>query len=309
LTTLLGLYDPSDLSSIEKKAQDGLDTANNRIPALIDRLQDSPFAKGPKEPAPGPVLSIAPQAPAEEESSPKDDALLAVANFRASIAEIAYRNNQSTTIEYARRIEEIFAPLTSNSEENKKPAHSYTDALSAYADGLLAIASAISDRPQYTSASSTFAEDLETQWTVLTQAQTILTKLSSGTYSSSLSPSKVADIFSARGDTDLFRFRLSLMEAAKPAWSKSKTVLVNNAAVFYRGARSYAEKAGAVDTQSSANAKAAVAEILKEAAGGAKVQRTDLKGISQHVVRVLEEMVAEGIIDEQNAEGVLKCIH
>ena len=46
LTTLLGLYNPAtDLSSIEEKAQDGIDTATNKIPTLIDLIEKSPAPK------------------------------------------------------------------------------------------------------------------------------------------------------------------------------------------------------------------------------------------------------------------------
>ncbi|KAJ4334220.1 hypothetical protein N0V95_009223, partial [Ascochyta clinopodiicola] len=88
LITLLGLYTPEDLPSIEKKAQDGLMTATETIPALIDIIGASPDSDSEDEPEAGPTLSIGQTSAAEEASTtPKEDALLAAANFQASIAE------------------------------------------------------------------------------------------------------------------------------------------------------------------------------------------------------------------------------
>jgi hypothetical protein len=170
------------------------------------------------------------------------------------------------------------------------------------------LASALADGTQYTPTSPTFATDTEIQWTALTQAQTLLTQLAAAPYTSVLSASRLADIFLARGDTDLFRFRITLFDIAKPAWVKSKPVLVGNSGVFYRGARTYAEKAGAVEVRITADAKAIVAEILKEVAGGSQAVKDHWKGRTPDVAKALEQMVQEGIVGRENVEGVLKCV-
>ena len=82
-------------------------------------------------------------------------------------------------------------------------------------------------------------------------------------------------------------------------------MLVSNAGVFYRGARSYAEKAGIADVHRTADAKAVVAEVLKQVASGAEV-KGEWKGKQEEVRRVLEQMVEEGIIGREEAEGVLQ---
>lgn len=308
LSILLGLYNPSDSPSIEAKAQGGLDTVNTKIPTLINLIQKSPSSNAPDESAPGPTLSIGSSTSEEAHTSPKDDALLAAANLQASIAEVRFRSRQSGAVQYASQVEQLFAPLIKSPPQTNILDHSLVNSLSAYADALIEVASAISDSPQYSSTASNPGDDLDAQWAALTQAQAILTKLSTGSYASALSPSRLADIFSARGDVDLFRFRISLFESAKPAWVKSKSVLVSNAGIFYRGARSYAEKAGAPQVHKTSDVKAVVAEILKEAASGSGVSKEHWKGKGQDVVRVLEQMVEEGIIGKENAEGVLKYV-
>jgi hypothetical protein len=303
LTTLLGLYDPSELSLLSTRAQSGLETVNTRIPTLVTLIQTSPFKARDEDHAPGPVLSIGSPATTEDaESSPKDDALLAAANFQASIAEATYRSKQTTPAAYASQIEQLFKPLI-DSFPQANPNEmdiGLVNTLSAYADALMDFASALSNTTSISS--PTPLTDLpDTQWTALLQAQTTLTRLSSPPANTILSARRLADVFLARGDTDLFRFHLSLVDSAKPAWQKSRPVLIANAGVFYRGARSYAEKAGAAETARMADAKAIVAGVLKEGAAGL----TGSKGMSGEVRRVLEGMVEEGIVSREDAEGVL----
>jgi hypothetical protein len=310
LTTLLGLYDPADLQAIEARAQFGLTTANTGIPTLITLLKDSPFQKVKDEPT-GPTLSIAsPNTSEELEMMPKDEALLSVANFQVALAELAYRNGQTTPIQYASAIESLFADLTQPPQSpDQKPAH--LSALSAYADALMELASAIANSPSYDPTSPTFTTSLETQWTALNQAQKILAQLSTGADASSAPFSRLANMFLARGDTELFRFRIALFEGAKPAWANSRKVLVGNAGVYYRGARTYAEKMGGEGVRRTADAKAVVAEVLKEVegSGGAAVAAKEgWKGKGESVRRVLEQMVEEGILGRVEAEGVLALV-
>jgi hypothetical protein len=307
LTTLLGLYDPSDLSNIEKKAHDGTDTATGKIPALLNLIDTTPSLKRPDEPKAGPTLSIGASAVEEVTTTPKEDAILAVANFQSTIAEVAYRSGRSTSTEYAQTVEQIFSKIASGSDGAAGSDLSKANMLSSYADALIDLASALSDGAMYTPSSQTFLTDITIQWTALTQAQTFLTQLAAVPYTSILSASRLANVFLARGDTDLFRFRIVLFEQAKPAWAKSKMVLVGNAGVFYRGARTYAEKAGAIEVRGTADAKAVVAEVLQEVASGSQATKESWKGRSADVAKVLEQMVQEGIVDRENVDGVLKC--
>tara|TARA_R110002003_G_scaffold207_3_gene16009 strand:+ start:37855 stop:39312 length:1458 start_codon:yes stop_codon:yes gene_type:complete len=308
LTTLLGLYDPSELSNIEKKAQDGTETATAKIPALLNLIETTPSHKAKEEPKAGPTLSIGASAVEEVTTTPSDDAILATANFQATIAEVSYRSGRSTSTAYAQTVEQTFSAVASSPERSASSDLAKANIQSSYADALIDLASALADGTQYAPASPTFATDVDIQWTALTQAQSLLTQLASAPYTSILSAARLADIFLARGDTDLFRFRIALFADAKPAWVKSKMVLVGNAGVFYRGARTYAEKAGAAEVRAAADAKAIVAEILKEVAGGSLAVRGTWKGRSADVARVLEQMVEEGIVGRENVEGVLLAV-
>jgi hypothetical protein len=308
LTTLLGLYDPSDFSNIEKKAHDGTETATGKIPALINLIDTTPPVQARDEPKAGPTLSIGASVVEEVTTTSKDDAILAIANFQATIAEVAYRSGRSESTSYAQTIEQIFSKISRSTEGSASPELAVANIHSSYADALIELASALSDGTQYVPSSPTFSTDVEIQWTALTQAQTLLTQLASAPYAAVLSASRLADVFLARGDTDLFRFRITLFDIAKPAWIKSRSVLVGNSGVFYRGARTYAEKAGAGEVRSTADAKAIVAEVLKEVASGSQETKAHSKGRSADVAKVLDQMVAEGIVGRENVEGVLKCV-
>jgi hypothetical protein len=308
LTTLLGLYNSAtDLPNIEKKAQDGMDTATNKVPMLIDLLDKSPAPKVVDEPKAGPTLSIG-SAAEEATTTPKDDAIIAAASFQASIAEVQYRSGRTTSTEYAETVERIFSSMVQSAGQRPSPDLASINVQSAYADALMDLASALADGTQYTPSAPTFSADVDIQWTALTQTQNLLTKLSAAPYTSVLSPSRLADVFIARGDTDLFRFRISLFEGAKPAWAKSGPTLVSNAGVFYRGGRSYAEKAGVIGVRSTADAKAVVAEILKAVASGSEMSKDTWKGRTADVAKVLEQMVEEGIVGQENVEGLLNWI-
>ncbi|KAF1841664.1 uncharacterized protein K460DRAFT_171029 [Cucurbitaria berberidis CBS 394.84] len=308
LTTLLGLYDPNtDLSSIEKKAQDGMETASTRIPALIHLVDSSPPLKTAPEQQAGPTLSIGSTPAVEEaETAPKDDAILAAVNFQASIAEATYRSGKSSSTEYAQAVEQTFSSLIKTAANASGPDLASINIQSAYADALMDLASALADHAQHAASTPAISTDIEVQWTALTQAQTLLTRLASAPYTSILTPSRLADVFLARGDTDLFRFRISLSHIAKPAWTKSGSVLLANAGVFYRGARTYAEKAGAAEVRKTTDAKAIVAEILKEVASGSATAKEHWKGKGTDVAKALEQMVEEGIVGRENVEGVLR---
>jgi hypothetical protein len=321
LSTLLPLYTPSSLPNISEIAQTGLTTANQFIPTLINLIPTSPFQAQDDTPA-GPTLSITtPEDTEELETTPKDDAYLAVASFNSALADLQYRAEQITATQYATTIETLFSALTkqmsqpAESPDQQSQSHyTHLNVNSAYADALIDLASTIADTPSHIPTSSTYTPNTSIQWTSLTHAQILLTKLSSPPHSTQLPSSRLADIFLARGDVELFRFHLSFSSAGKAAWVSARNVLVANAGVYYRGARAHAGKAGMGNLVAVADAKAVVAEVVKDvaAAGGGDsenlVVKESWKGKEEGVKRVLEQMVEEGILAQEEAEGVLRIV-
>ncbi|CAI6336008.1 unnamed protein product [Periconia digitata] len=321
LTTLLPLYDPADTSAIEPRAQQGLSTTNKSIPTLLTLIQNSPSDQQPVDDksTAGPTLSLSSE-PEDIETSPQDDAVLASAAFNAALAELQYRAAQITSAQYANTIESLFTTLTTQTQpQSQEQQLARQNTISAYADALMDLASAISETSLYSASSATNA-DAEIQWTSLTHAQKLLTSLASPPKDNSISAPpplpaiRLASIFMARADVDLARFHISVSPTAAPAWVSSRAVLIANAGVFYRGARTYAEKAGDAATRETADGKAVVAEVLKEvsAAGdvnpGSVTVKEGWKGKGELVRRVLEGLVGEAVLGEAEARSVLEIV-
>ncbi|OAG06844.1 uncharacterized protein CC84DRAFT_1163148 [Paraphaeosphaeria sporulosa] len=297
LTTLLGVYDSTELSNLEKRVQEGLSTVRSSISTLISLVDNAPRPLTEDEAA-GPTLSISsPSAKTEHALTPKDDALLAAAIFQVAVADASYRSGNITAPQYASTVSHLFATLMLGPQSPEQQVAKQ----SAYADALVNVAEA----------SSAAASDMETQWNALSEAQKTLTQLAKPPHNALLSPSRLADIFDTRADIDLTRFGLSFRDDAKTAWISSRNVLVSNAGVFYRGAKSYGERAGDVEQAKTAGAKAVVAEVLKqvlEQGGGAVAVKPGWKEQQGGVREVLEQMVNERILGQREGEEVLRIV-
>jgi hypothetical protein len=63
-----------------------------------------------------------------------------------------------------------------------------------------------------------------------------------------------------------------------------------------------------IGVRRTADAKAVVAEILKAVASGSEMSKDTWKGRTADVAKVLEQMVEEGIVGQENVEGLLNWI-
>lgn len=246
----------------------------------------------------GPTLSIS-GAKAEEDSSSsqKDDALLSAAIFQCAVAEASYKSGNITTSDYINTVSSLFAPLL----QEEHPRETRVAHQSAYADALIDLAGAVSET----------SSDTETQWNALSQAQGILAQLCTPENSPFVSSSRLADIFIARADIDLTRFNISFINEAKAAWISSRKVLISNSGIFYRGAKTHAEKVGNTQLARSASAMAVVAEVLKqvnESGSSAIVAKPSWKEQSKEVRRVLEQMVNDKMLGQREGEEVLRIV-
>jgi tetratricopeptide (TPR) repeat protein len=300
LTTLLTLYEPSELPTIDKKARDGLEIVNDRIPKLLN-LMESNGIRIPDEPKAGPVLSLKTTFIDEEESSLKEEALLVARDFLAGVAGAKFRSSQTASTEYAAEVDQIFSPLVPSHRVNETLSADQVKLFSLYAEALFDVATTISDRPQYTPSSADFKDDLDVQWRVLSQAQGVFTRLSTGVHAERLSPARHASIYTARGDIELFRFRIALVDSAKSEWVQSRTNLLRDAGTFYRRASVLAEKSGAAEIKKTAETKAILTDGMKMAMDGTTSSNVGWKGRASDVERVLQDMVQEGILSNEIA--------
>lgn len=302
-----------NFADIQSRLEQGNETVNNRIPLFIKYMEANPSPKrAEEEPTTGPTLSLSSSPTQQAETSPKVDALIAAANFRVSLLHAGYRIEPTKTLEYAQKIEQIFAPLVSGADEAQSLDIDQINVLSAYADALFEFATAVSQVHAHQSFGDTSlpVENLETQWTALSQAQKILTKLSTSPVHKSLSPSRLADVFSARGDVDLHRFHVASSSSAKPAWAKSRPALASNAGAFYRAARAYAQNAGAAEVFKTVDGKSDVAYILwvhdiPIESRPQSIEYERLKGRQEEAMRAAQTMCEDGVIGSEQRDVVM----
>ncbi|KAE9969347.1 hypothetical protein EG328_006937 [Venturia inaequalis] len=180
------------------------------------------------------------------QSEAKTEADLAVAIFKCALSSAEHKSNLTSTETHTSRINEAFSALleTTNKEE-ATPIHSSIQIHSAHADILIDLADTLAEKDA--SQSDPDPATAQTRWTCLTQAQNLLTKVTTllsslGTTTPDL-PSR-AQIYLQRGDIELLRSNLAHLPSATSSISASLPTLLKNAGVYYRGAAGLAGKDG-----------------------------------------------------------------
>ncbi|KAF2501767.1 hypothetical protein BU16DRAFT_569671 [Lophium mytilinum] len=288
LSTLVSLSVPADASTLDRLSDIATPLITIKIPQYISLLP-APSLEPQNPTGPSLSLSIAPVTSSDPQTPIQDDALLAAATFRAALLESTYRSGLLPFATYSTHLSTAFAPLIPPS--TTALTLSTVNTLSAYADALIAFASALMETPT----SEPDAERVNAQATALSRAQTSLGRLTAPASVEMLQPARVAEIFLVRGDVDLARLRIASEASAKG-------VLVKNAGVFYRGAKAWAVRAS-VETK-VAEVKAAFAEALK-----AEIEENESGVVSLdervgEVDEVLRGMVEEGLVDVVTAERI-----
>lgn len=247
-----------------------------------------------------------------EPTNPQEDAQfessLAGALFNTAIAEAEYRGHLYTTRTYFDRITSSFDSVPQPS----KPEQSINLA-SAFADVLVAFASAVSEVLLPSDSESSPQEAQTLRWESLTKAQDLLTAAvqtrKSGVNSDSL-PSETSMAL-ARGDIELYRRQIVLSPTApdsvvEQAMSLADTLL-DNARSYYtsttQNTRSYISDA---DESQEARVKATVVRAIKSGATTASLQSI-VKSESE-VGREIEDMVEEGLLGEADQDRLAELL-
>lgn len=247
-----------------------------------------------------------------EPTNPQEDAQfetsLAGALFGATIAEAEYRSHLYTTRTYFDRITSTFDSLPHTS----KPANSI-NAASAFADMLVAFASAVAEVPQPLDSESSAQEEQTLRWEALTKAQKLLTTavqtMKSGVNSDDL-PSEMSMAL-VRGDIELYRRQIALSPTPPGSIVEQATsladALLNNAELYYsstkHNTRSYIYD---TDEAQEARIKAAVVGVIKGTAETAPLQSI-VKSESK-VRKEVENMIEEGLLGESDKEKLADAL-
>lgn len=247
-----------------------------------------------------------PQHPSNPQAEAKAEADLAVAVFKTALAGAEYRSQLASTETYATRIKETFTHLLETTNTDTYPLATSIQILSAYADALVECADAITEMdPAYTQPDSSTH-----RWTSLTQAQDLLTKVTTklspaGTSTTTTSdfdlPGK-AQIYLQRGDIEFLRSSLARLPSATASIANSLPTLLKNAGVYYRGATGLAQQDGNENVQIEAAVKAGVVKVAEGTWSGGVMLGTMneiFQGMDAEMVQdIVNTMVEERLIDD-----------
>lgn len=271
---------------------------NKSTPFLVVSNSSSTFH------ANAPIHLTNPQAEAKTEAN------LAVAVFKAALSGAEYKSELASTETYTSRIKEAFSGLVETANTETTPLSSSIQILSAYADALIDLADAVTEMDP----SLTQNDSATTRWTSLSQAQDLLTKVttklsSPGASTSDLDLPGRAQIYLQRGDIELLRSTLARLPSATTSISSSLPTLLKNAGVYYRGARGLAGQDGNEELRDEAGVKAGVVKVAEGVWGGGVLSggmKEVFQGIEGEVVsETVNEMLEEALIDEELRKGIL----
>ncbi|KAI9771896.1 MAG: hypothetical protein M1840_001666 [Geoglossum simile] len=216
---------------------------------------------------------------------------LVKANFYCALADVSFRTRQTDLKTYEK---ELFVAF--NNEELGDITGD-PEALSAKADALIAFCSAISD-PSHA------PKDLDPgmlshlnkiRWNHLTLALGNLT-----TASKLPEARNIAKIHITRGDVEMLRFRLGQSPNSCELAQRNSEILLKNAGVYYKGAAGLARNMRIIDEAVEAEVK----EMVAKGVGGDELALRALKHSLKDHGEILEEMVEEGLLDQEWALSI-----
>ncbi|KAI9769323.1 MAG: hypothetical protein M1839_003746 [Geoglossum umbratile] len=225
-----------------------------------------------------------------KETERQKEVALAKAGFVCGLADISFRTGKMDLQTYEK---ELF--MAFNNQELGDITGD-PDALTASADALMAFCCAISEPPNFQNLDADMLSNLNAvRWNHLTSA------LDNLTAASKLPDARnIAKIHLARGDVEMFRFRVGQPPNHYGPAEKNSETLLKNAGVYYKGAEELARNMGMVEVGIEAEVKEKIAKGI----GGDELALEALKQSMKDYGDILEEMVEQGTLDEQWAKTV-----
>lgn len=182
LTTLVSLSAPADANTISQLSNLALPLINTKIPHYTSLLPP-PSSAPDTSPAPPPSLSLSATSPEDAPTTPKDDAILSSAAFRAALLDTSFRSNLLSAPLYSAHLAETFTPLLP-APNAPLSAGGATNAITAYAEALIDFAATVGAKEPLattttstppstspsTAAPTTPSPTRKDQWTALSKA-------------------------------------------------------------------------------------------------------------------------------------------
>lgn len=219
--------------------------------------------------------------PAYVEGSDRQyEAGLARAKLICAMTEVLYRAGRTDVETYKQEVWRAFSPdldITTDPE-----------GLCAKADALTSLNGAFADFPPSNDAES-FNNALSVRWQALSTALDALTAASKLPNADSLSK-----IHIARGDVEMYRWRLGTSPWNYGMAQQNGATLLRNAQTYYRGAVALARRDGAAEEERDGSCKEAIAAAIEG-------QTTKLDVLvardPKSVTAVAQDMVEDGMVD------------
>lgn len=239
-----------------------------------------------------------------QDASPErlKEVALAKSAFICSLAEASYRVNRLDFETYQNELSNAFASLGDISAD--------PDALVVQAEALISFSTAIGEveQPDPSKNPDRYRRAQGLRWQALSSALDGLTKASK---LPTTEQQRLPRIHIARGDTEMFRWRLGAAPWSHPPAVQHGAVLLNNAQTYYRGAAAIARQqamhgaVNALEYEAEGLSKEAIAAAL-----GSNVQKLAnlLARNKAEVMRRAEEMVEDGLAEAEDIKKVWQLV-
>lgn len=212
---------------------------------------------------------------------------LARADFMAALSELSYRSGRIEVDTYQRELEAVFGP---NLDVSNDP-----EGLCSKAEALVSLNSALGDFPP--PHPEQISKSLILRWQALSSALDALTAASKHPDADNL-----PKIHIARGDAEMYRWRLGCPPWGYKAAYDNAATLLRNAQTYYRGAAALARRDGAKDEERDATCKEAIAAAL----AGDRTKLDQLRTTAaKDVMAVAEDMVGDNMVMASDLEPLL----
>ncbi|RWQ94973.1 hypothetical protein C8Q69DRAFT_403315 [Paecilomyces variotii] len=212
---------------------------------------------------------------------------LARAEFMAALSELSYRSGRIEVDTYQRELEAVFGPNLDVSDD--------PEGLCNKAEALVSFNSALADFPP--PRPEQISETLVLRWQALSSALDALTAASKHPDADNL-----PKIHVARGDAEMYRWRLGCPPWEYKTAHDNAATLLRNAQTYYRGAAALARRDGARDEERDGTCKEAIAAAL----AGDRTKLDQLRSTAaKDVIAVAEDMVGDNMAMASDLEPLL----
>lgn len=223
-----------------------------------------------------------------EDSDRHYEATLARAKFVSALTEVLYRSGRIDIETYQRELSGVFGPDLNLSGD---PA-----GLCSKAEALINFNSAIAETPRSYD-DRAFSRSLSLRWQSLSSGLDALTAASKLPNAENL-----PKIHLARGDAELYRWRLGSDPWDYKMARDNATLLLRNAQTYYRGAAALARRDGAREEERDGSCKEAIAAALSGERGKLEQIRS---GAEKDLLAVAEDMMEDGLVAPADMQAVL----